>query len=120
MAKHTTLREIREMVRGAYGETGFYAGTNKTMYPAAWRYGDGAGDASTSCPYDCRLQLAAEHVAGELGLPPSSIVLDDVVRQRDAAAAIAAALREQATADAAEDATADEAIERRSDSSMTV
>jgi hypothetical protein len=99
----TTLREIRQAISDALDETTFFPRTNETYYPATWRYGEGAGGASTSTHYDRRIQLAAEHVAGEYELDMEG-EFDDLTRARDAAALIRDRLRDQAAADEAEDA----------------
>lgn len=104
-----TLAQIREWVSEAKAKTTFYPRTNETYYPASWSYGRGAGDASTSCHYDHRLSLAANHVAGALGVDVEYDLMD-VTRARDAASVIAAALRAQRQADAAEDQTAQDPI----------
>jgi len=106
----TTLREIREQLREAWMATQFFPKMNETYYPAAWRFGEGAGDASTSCPGSQEIAVAAEHVARELGLFNVEGEFDEFTRQRDAAARIAELLREQHERDLAEDAEQDAEI----------
>ncbi len=105
----TTLREIREALSDAKSRTTFFPRINETYYPAAWSWGEGAGDASTSCKYDRRIQLAAEWVACEYGLHLSG-AFDDCTRLRDCADIIASALRRQNEHDEAVDATLDAPI----------
>lgn len=107
-----TLRQIREMLSEAYAETTFYARTNETHFPARWTMGDGAGDASTGCRYDRRLQQASEHIARSLGLA-MDCEFDNETRQRDCADLIAGALRKQAESDAKTDDTLDVPIPER-------
>jgi len=104
-----TLEDLRRWVSAAKGETEFCPRTNETYYPAAWSYGEGAGDASTSTPYDHRLSLAANHVASLLGVDVE-FELNEVTRGRDAASVIYAALRAQRDADALEDTHAEAAV----------
>jgi len=104
-----TLADIRRWVSTAKDRTSFCDRTNETIYPAAWSYGRGAGDATTSTHYDHRLLLAANRVASLLGVDIEYEFLG-VSRSRDAAAVIAAALRAQHQADAREDTHANEPI----------
>jgi len=99
----TTLREIRAELAAAWRETQFFPKANETYYPAHWTHGRGAGDASTSCPGDREIAVAAEHVARKLGLVNVDSNFDEFPRQRDAAARIARLLREQHERDRTED-----------------
>ena len=94
-----TLRDIRKMVSDAVRETSIGSATGDTYYPALWAYGEGAGDAMTSGLGDCRLEVAADYVAAELGLNMPGEFIDLTVA-RDAAALIAQRLRERADVDA--------------------
>ncbi len=105
-----TVREIRQCVREAIDETSVCG--DETLYPAAWRYGDGVGDAMTSARGDCDLAIAAEHVAKVLcvgrDLPRGAF--GDVTRVRDAADLIAAAYRERVARDVVADGAVDDEL----------
>jgi len=61
-----TFDAAYERFQERLGECSFFPKTNETYYPAKWSYGEGAGDASTSCHYDGCTQLAADRALLEL------------------------------------------------------
>ena len=99
----TTITQIRKMLSDAVSQTALCG--SETYYPASWRFGDHVGDASTAARGDCGQELAAEYVAGELGLHMDRDVFHDCPRIRDCADMIADALRAPAKTDTATDAT---------------
>ncbi len=80
-----TVRQIRQRLREAINETSVCG--DETLYPAAWRFGEGVGDAMTAARGDCDLAVAAEHVAQVLhvGRDLSGEAFAGVTRVRDAA-----------------------------------
>jgi len=99
-----TVNNVLERVRRARAQTEFYPRSNETYYPAAWRYGDGAGDASTSAPYDVRKSQAAEYVLTKLAEEHDVTVPDlyedwETMGTRDIARTIASAINLAITED---------------------
>jgi hypothetical protein len=61
-----TVAAARKMFRDCMAQTSFFPRTNETYFPAAWTYGEGAGDASTADHYDTRKRRSAERVLASL------------------------------------------------------
>ena len=107
MGKKMSRADVAKMVRSAWKRTSFTSGI--TFYPASWRYSGSDKNAQTSSSGNCRVYVAFENVARELGIDVSDeqfvLAGRDVSTQRQAVDAIVGIINSPTLADTLEAAT---------------